>query len=135
MTAIPTRPGSCGAKRTGLPRSMSGLGRDSPLPTWCCARRRRGTAWRSRGTGWRGATSARGAPLARPRLAADDAAAGVLVRPMGELSVVIESAYWLVLPSNRSLRPAAQAVVDWLQRATRAGYLFPPSWIGVFLTL
>ena len=64
----------------------------------------------------RAAAQGQGVALARHRLAADDVAAGVLVRPMGELSVVIESAYWLVLPSNRSLRPAAQAVVDWLER-------------------
>jgi LysR family transcriptional regulator, glycine cleavage system transcriptional activator len=64
----------------------------------------------------RAAAQGQGVALARHRLAADDVAAGVLVRPFGERSVEIGPSYWLVLPPAVALGPAAVTALGWLRR-------------------
>lgn len=61
------------------------------------------------------AASGQGAALARHQLAARDVASGVLIRPLGELSVVLENSYWIVLPPHRFPNAAARAVIEWLK--------------------
>lgn len=55
-----------------------------------------------------------GAALARGRLAADDVAAGTLVRPFGERKVTLENAYWIVRPAGAEDRVAVTGVIAWL---------------------
>lgn len=58
-----------------------------------------------------------GVALARGRLAADDLAAGRLVRPFGERVVLVAKAYWLVLPRRLQQRRAVLDVVGRLKAA------------------
>lgn len=67
----------------------------------------------------RAAAQGQGVALARHRLAADDVAAGLLVRPF-EPSVALGPAYWLVLPPHGRARAATAAVVAWLEEEARA---------------
>ena len=62
----------------------------------------------------RAAALGQGVALARHWLAADDVAAGSLVRPCGELSVPLGPSYWIVRPPAPP-RPAVAAVIDWLR--------------------
>jgi LysR family glycine cleavage system transcriptional activator len=64
----------------------------------------------------RAAAQGQGVALARHRLAADDIAAGVLVRPWGSLQIELGSAYWLVFPLRTNPSAAAKIVAEWLQR-------------------
>ncbi len=57
-----------------------------------------------------------GVALARGRLAADDIAAGLLLRPCGDLEVAVPDAYWIVQPEGAPPRAAVTAVVEWLRR-------------------
>jgi LysR family glycine cleavage system transcriptional activator len=68
----------------------------------------------------RAAVQGQGVALARHLLAADDLAAGLLVRPIGGLEVGLERAYWIVLPRHLAPRPATRTVVDWLEREASA---------------
>jgi LysR family transcriptional regulator, glycine cleavage system transcriptional activator len=63
----------------------------------------------------RAAAQGLGVALARDRLAAEDVASGVLVRPFGDLSVVISNAYWIVRPPDHDIRPEEIALTDWLK--------------------
>lgn len=63
----------------------------------------------------RAAAQGQGVALARHRLAAEDFASGVLVRPMGDVSVPLGVAYWIVLPRHHRVRDATAAVIDWLK--------------------
>ena len=68
----------------------------------------------------RAAQQGLGVALARHRLAAEDVAAGILVRPFGEREVRIENAYWIVRP-NGTPRHAVATVIAWLRgEASRA---------------
>lgn len=62
----------------------------------------------------RAAQQGQGVALARHRLAADDVAAGVLVRPFGDCEVRIENAYWVVCP-NGPLRRVVTTLIAWLK--------------------
>jgi LysR family glycine cleavage system transcriptional activator len=64
----------------------------------------------------RAAAQGQGVALARHRLAADDVAAGVLVRPFADLRVEIGPSYWLVLPPATALAPAAATAIGWMRR-------------------
>lgn len=64
----------------------------------------------------RAAAQGQGVALARHRLAADDVAAGLLVRPFGELAVPLERSYWIVLPRGAQPRAATETVIAWLRR-------------------
>jgi LysR family glycine cleavage system transcriptional activator len=64
----------------------------------------------------RAAAQGQGMALARHRLAADDVAAGLLLRPLGELAVRLERSYWIVLPRQAFPRPATETVIAWLKR-------------------
>jgi LysR family glycine cleavage system transcriptional activator len=64
----------------------------------------------------RAAAQGQGVALARHRLAADDLAAGLLLRPLGELAVRLERSYWIVLPRHAFPRPATETVIAWLKR-------------------
>jgi LysR family glycine cleavage system transcriptional activator len=61
-----------------------------------------------------------GVALARHRLAADDVAAGGLVRPFGDRVVVLTDAYWIVMPSRSRDRRAIQAACAWLKQQALA---------------
>lgn len=61
----------------------------------------------------RAAAQGQGVALARHRLAADDVAAGLLVRPFGARELRVENAYWIVRP-NRPVRHAVATIVRWL---------------------
>lgn len=63
----------------------------------------------------RAAAYGQGVALARHQLAADDVAAGVLLRPLGELAVALDDSYWLVLPPHTFPSAAARTVIEWLQ--------------------
>jgi LysR family glycine cleavage system transcriptional activator len=62
----------------------------------------------------RAAAQGQGVALARHRLAVEDVAAGLLVRPFGDREVRIENAYWIVCP-ERAPRHAVAAVIAWLK--------------------
>jgi LysR family glycine cleavage system transcriptional activator len=62
----------------------------------------------------RAAAQGQGVALARHRLAVDDVAAGLLVRPFGECMLRIENAYWIVHP-DRAPRHAVTTVIAWLK--------------------
>jgi DNA-binding transcriptional LysR family regulator len=49
-------------------------------------------------------------------LASDDLASGLLLRPLGQLFVRLESAYWIALPRHVFRRPETEVVVEWLKR-------------------
>jgi LysR family glycine cleavage system transcriptional activator len=63
----------------------------------------------------RAAALGQGVALARDRLVTDDLTSGVLLRPLGELSVPLGAAYWLVVPREEHPREAAARVVEWLK--------------------
>lgn len=65
----------------------------------------------------RAAAAGQGVALARHQLAVDDVASGRLLRPLGELTVVLEDAYWIVLPRDKPPTPATRSVIEWLKRA------------------
>ncbi len=67
----------------------------------------------------RAAEQGQGVALARHRLAAEDVAAGRLVRPFGEREARIENAYWIVRP-DRPMRAAVSVTIQRL-RAQAAG--------------
>lgn len=64
----------------------------------------------------RAAAQSMGVALARDRLARDELSAGTLVRPLGDLSVKLDAAYWLVAPEHAAVRDAARVVMAWLKR-------------------
>jgi LysR family glycine cleavage system transcriptional activator len=68
----------------------------------------------------RAAAQGQGVALARHRLAADDLASGVLVRPFGERVVALGPAYWVLFPPHGRTRPATAAVLAWLKREAEA---------------
>ena len=76
---------------------------------------RGGVRYTSSDLALRGAALGQGVALARHRLAEDDVAAGILMRPFGELKVEVPNAYWLVIPSYSSGRTAVNSVVEWLK--------------------
>lgn len=63
----------------------------------------------------RAAAQGLGVALARGRLAADDIAAGTLIRPFGEQRLVLPDAYWLVRAAAAAERVAVTAVIAWLK--------------------
>ena len=63
----------------------------------------------------RAAAQGLGVALARGRLAADDVAAGALIRPFGDLHVALPDAYWIVRSETAPPRVAVTAVIDWLK--------------------
>lgn len=63
----------------------------------------------------RAAVQGLGVALARGRLAAEDLAAGTLVRPFGAAEVKLPSAYWLVRPTGTIDRIAVKGVMAWLR--------------------
>jgi LysR family glycine cleavage system transcriptional activator len=64
----------------------------------------------------RAAAQGQGLALARHRLAADDIAAGILVRPFENLQVELGTAYWLVFPLRTNPTAVAKTVAEWLKR-------------------
>lgn len=68
----------------------------------------------------RAAAQGQGVALARQRLAADDLATGLLVRPFGARELRIENAYWIVRP-NHPPRHAVTTVIAWLREQTTGG--------------
>jgi LysR family glycine cleavage system transcriptional activator len=64
----------------------------------------------------RAAAQGLGVALARHRLAIDDVASGLLVRPFGTDAVALPEAYWLVTPEG-PLRAAVRTVFAWLKTA------------------
>ena len=63
----------------------------------------------------RAAALGQGVALARERLVTDDLRSGVLLRPIAELSVPLEGAYWVVVPRADPPREAVEQVVAWLK--------------------
>lgn len=55
-----------------------------------------------------------GIALARGQIATPYISSGRLIRLLPEQSLSARFSYWIVYPSHRRLRPAAQHVVDWL---------------------
>jgi LysR family glycine cleavage system transcriptional activator len=76
---------------------------------------RKGARFSSSDLVLRAAAQGLGLALARHRLAANDVEAGLLVRPFGPRSVVIENAYWIVTRPDRAARPAAETFIGWLR--------------------
>jgi LysR family glycine cleavage system transcriptional activator len=62
----------------------------------------------------RAAIQGQGVALARHRLARDDVATGLLVRPFGAQQVELGTVYWIVSPVRVHPRPATTTVVRWL---------------------
>lgn len=125
-------------KRAGRPDKPAGLLRlrllhdRDPQTTWETWRRmhgpksldvRSGPRFASSDLVLRAAAQGQGVALARHRLAMDDVAAGVLVRPIERLSVELGPAYWIVLAERSRPRTATSTVIDWLksQAATATG--------------
>ncbi|MEK7820782.1 MAG: transcriptional regulator GcvA [Pseudomonadota bacterium] len=65
------------------------------------------------------AIDGQGIALGRTIVAADDLAAGRLVRPF-DLAVPAPHAYWIVQPSDQETRPEARAFRDWISAEIRA---------------
>ena len=76
---------------------------------------RGGVRYTSSDLALRGAALGQGVALARDRLAAEDLAAGALIRPLGELKVLLSEAYWLVIPRHSWGRAAVTSVMRWLK--------------------
>lgn len=81
---------------------------------------RRGPSFASSDLVLRAAMHGQGIALARHRLAAADLATGALVRPIGNLSVKLGTAYWIVLPKTSRVRPSTMTVVAWLKKQGRS---------------
>jgi LysR family glycine cleavage system transcriptional activator len=64
----------------------------------------------------RAAAQGQGLALARHCLAAEDLAAGVLIRPFGSQQIDLGTAYWLVFPLRTNPTAAAQTVAAWIKR-------------------
>lgn len=67
----------------------------------------------------RAALQGQGVALARGRLAAEELAAGTLLRPFGERELRLPDAYWIVRGA-RPLRSATATVIAWLKRQAQA---------------
>ncbi len=67
------------------------------------------------------AANGQGVALARHRLAVGDLATGRLVRPLGDLTVELEDAYWIVAPRHKLPTPATRSVIEWLKREAVSG--------------
>jgi LysR family glycine cleavage system transcriptional activator len=80
---------------------------------------RKGSRFASSDLVLRAALQGQGVALARHRLAMDDVASGLLVRPLAELAVELGPAYWLVLPKRSQPRPALSSVIAWLKKEAR----------------
>lgn len=118
--------------RPAAPADLAGLrllhDRD-PQATWETWRRafgpaeldvRPGPRFTSTDLVLRAAAQGQGVALARHRLAAEDVAAGLLLRPFGDLAVRLERSYWMVLPRGVLPRPATETVIAWLEREAAA---------------
>lgn len=77
---------------------------------------RRGPRFTSTDLVLRAAANGQGVALARHQLAVGDISSGVLLRPLEDLSVALEDAYWIVLPTHAFPTPAVQVVIEWLKR-------------------
>jgi len=64
----------------------------------------------------RAAAQGMGVALAFGRLAADDLASGLLVRPFEERGVALGITYWIATPQGAPLRSAAKTIVTWLMQ-------------------
>jgi LysR family glycine cleavage system transcriptional activator len=64
----------------------------------------------------RAAAQGQGVALARHRLAADDLESGHLIRPFGDLKLLLGTAYWIVRPRHGLPKPAAATVIAWLRQ-------------------
>lgn len=80
---------------------------------------RRGPRFASSDLVLRAAAQGLGAALARARLAGEDLANGLLVRPLGDLSIRVPNAYWIVRAEEQVERSAVAALVEWLQEEGR----------------
>ena len=67
----------------------------------------------------RAALQSQGVALARHRLASEEIASGALIRPIPELQVRIDAAYWLVMPRRAPARSAVADVVAWLRKQSK----------------
>lgn len=63
----------------------------------------------------RAAAQGLGIALARLRLASDDLALGVLIRPFGERIIAMPEAYWIVSPLSQPRRIAVTHAIEWLK--------------------
>jgi LysR family glycine cleavage system transcriptional activator len=75
---------------------------------------RRGPRFASSDLVLRAAIQGQGVALARHRLARDDVATGLLVRPFGAQQVELGTVYWIVSPVRVHPRPASTTVMRWL---------------------
>jgi LysR family glycine cleavage system transcriptional activator len=75
---------------------------------------RRGPRFTSSDLVLRAASLGQGVALARHRLARDDVAAGLLIRPFGALEVELGTVYWIVSPIGIHPRAATTTVMRWL---------------------
>ena len=119
----------------GKPRSLTGLrllhDRD-PNASWQRWRQvygpksldiRPGPRFASSDLVLRAAAQGLGVALARGRLAADDVAAGTLLRPLGKRQVVLADAYWIVRPETAAPRQVVATVIDWLSAQAMTEHL------------
>jgi LysR family transcriptional regulator, glycine cleavage system transcriptional activator len=67
----------------------------------------------------RAAAEGLGVALARHRLAAADLESGRLFRPLGNASVALPRAYWIVRPQDEEMRPAVKTVLQWIRSEVR----------------
>lgn len=63
----------------------------------------------------RAAAQGLGVALARLRLASDDLALGVLIRPFGDRITAMPEAYWIVSPLSQPRRIAVIHAIEWLK--------------------
>lgn len=83
--------------------------------------RRAGPRFASSDLVLRAAAQGLGVALARDRLAADDVAAGILIRPFGDTEIAVPDAYWLVRAEAAPPHVAVTAAIDWLKSQATAG--------------
>lgn len=116
------------AGRPTSPGDLAGLrllhDRD-PLATWEAWRREygpedlevhKGPRYTSTDLVLKAAMQGQGVALARHRMATNDLAAGLLLRPLGELAVYLPAAYSVRLAPEARRREAVATVLQWLRR-------------------
>ena len=88
---------------------------------------RKGPRFESSDLVLRAAAQGLGLALARGRLAAEDVARGLLLRPFGDDSCPLPDAYWIVRPTAAPQRQAVEKVVDWLKQQAATEEAFDPA--------
>jgi LysR family glycine cleavage system transcriptional activator len=87
---------------------------------------RRGARYASSDLVLRAAAQGLGVALAPARLAEQDLAAGILLRPFGNRQVELGPLYWIVRPPENPIRESLRNLIAWLRREAAASSAATP---------